>query len=88
MTEKQLQRQLGKLTVILQILHITLALLIAGMKDAVVKAIERQQYFDSRIGYDNQLTEEGSEKRVDIYDFCHTEGQVSLLLRGAEYCNV
>lgn len=51
---------------------------------SVVEPFERSwQYFDSRIGYDNQLTEEGSEKRVDIYDFCHTEGQVSLLLRGA-----
>lgn len=51
---------------------------------SVVEPFERSwQYFDARIGYDNQLTEEGSEKRVDIYDFCHTEGQANLLLRGS-----
>jgi hypothetical protein len=52
---------------------------------SVVEITERSwQFFDARIGYDNQLTEEGSEKRVDIYDFCHTQGEARRLLKTSE----
>lgn len=57
---------------------------IAITKGAVDTTDRGWQHFDARIGYDNQLTEEGSEKRVDIYDFCHTEGEARRLLKPHE----
>lgn len=58
----------------------TLAPPIAITKD-VVTGERGWQHFCGRIGYDNQLTEEGSEKRVDIYDFARSEGEAALLLK-------
>src|SRR3990167_11193714 len=43
MTEEQLLRHIGKLAVVVQVLHITLALLVEGVKHTIAQAIELQR---------------------------------------------